>query len=39
MVRKLLFAGAVLGLLVGMPSVASAQAETETIVFHGSPRL
>lgn len=35
MVRKLLFAGAVLALLVGMPSVASAQAETETVVFHG----
>jgi hypothetical protein len=33
MVRKLLFVGAVLGLLVGMSSVASAQAATETITF------
>ncbi len=31
MVRKLLFVAAVLGLLVGMSSVALAQAETETI--------
>lgn len=35
MVRKLLFVGALLGLLVGMPSVASAEAETETITLHG----
>jgi hypothetical protein len=33
MVRKLLFGAAVLGLLVGMPSVASAQAKTEIVTF------
>jgi len=32
--RKLLFVAAVFGLLVGMSSVASAQAVTDTITFH-----
>jgi len=32
--RKLLFVAAVLGLLVGMSSAASAEAVTETITFH-----
>jgi hypothetical protein len=34
--RKLLFVAAVLGLLVGMSSVASAEAVTETITFHNA---
>jgi hypothetical protein len=36
MVRKLLFGAAVLGLLVGMPSVASAQAQTGTETFRNA---